>query len=83
MRPIRFTAHALEKLRIVRGSGFQIDETTVTEAIRSPQLALHGYGGRSIAQVILDEQHVSRVIYEGDGEFNSFARPQQRYTLFE
>ena len=68
MKAIRFTSHALDKLSIVRGWGFIIDETVIIEAIRHPRETYLGYPDRFIAQVILDENHVLRVVYEEDTE---------------
>ena len=68
MKPIRFTAHALEKLALAHQSGFQIDENTVVDAIREPRDVFLGYSGRSIAQVVLDELHVLRVVYAENDE---------------
>ena len=67
MKPIRFTPHAFEKLDLLRGWGFAIDEESIMNAIQQPQEVLVGYLGRSIAQIELDEEHVLRVVYE-EGE---------------
>ena len=66
MKPIHFTSHAFEKLSLMRGWGFNIDEEAVVAAIRQPQQFLSGYSGRFIAQVVVDEAHVLRVVYEED-----------------
>ena len=68
MKPIRFTAHALWKLGIAQEMGIEIDENSVAEAVRGPREVLLGYSGRSIAQVILDEAHLLRVVYEENDE---------------
>ena len=67
MKPIRFTRHAQEKLALIQRQGFGIDEETVVGAIRTAQRFSFGYSGRLIAQAILDEEHVLRVVYE-EGE---------------
>ncbi len=67
MKPIRFTVHALEKLELMREWGFVIDEEMVIEFLKHPQDIIHGYSGRFIAQSMLDENHVLRVVYE-EGE---------------
>lgn len=69
MKPVRFSPHALEKLTIMQGLGFAIDEETVIAAIKRPQAVLLGHSERSIAQTVLDEDHVLRVVYEEGEEF--------------
>lgn len=68
MKPVRFTSHALVKLRLMRRLGFVVDEETVVAAVKKP-LAVHpGLLRRLIAQTFLDEEHVLRVVYEEDEE---------------
>ena len=68
MKPIRFTSHALEKIGVVRGWGFPINEETVIGIIRRPEEVLSGYSDRLIALAALDEEYILRVVYEEDGE---------------
>ena len=68
MKPVNFTDHALEKMRLAQASGFGVNEEIVLKAVREPQGLIEGYGGRSIAQITLDTEHVLRVVYEEDGE---------------
>ena len=64
MKPIRFTAHAQQKLELIGAVGFSADQRTVEEIIRHPHSLDHGRSGRLIAQGLLDETHVLRVVYE-------------------
>ena len=68
MKPVTFTGHALEKMRLAQASGFGVNEETVVKTVREPQELIEGYGGRSIAQITLDTEHVLRVVYEEDSE---------------
>lgn len=64
MTPLRFTKHAEEKLALVQQLGFTIDTSIVEEIVRHPQKLEAGHTGRVIAQGLLDETHVLRVVYE-------------------
>lgn len=68
MRTIHFTKHALEKLSLMQQFGFAVDENTVVQAIRRPQPVVPGHSNRLVAQTMLDEKHVLRVVYEEDEE---------------
>jgi hypothetical protein len=68
LKPVRFTPHALEKLSLTRRQGFSIDEETVVAAVRKSLAVFPGFSGRLIAQAVLDEEHVLRVVYEEDEE---------------
>jgi hypothetical protein len=66
--PIRLTTHAVRKLAVLRGWGFQITEETVIGTIRGPEQVHRGYGGRLIAQARIDETHTLRVVFEENDE---------------
>ena len=55
-------------MRLAQASGFGVNEEIVLKAVRESQELIEGYGGRSIAQITLDTEHVLRVVYEEDGE---------------
>ena len=57
----------MEKLELLQEWGFAVDEETVIEAVRHPQQVFSGYLNRAIAQIILDRNHLLRVVYE-EGE---------------
>lgn len=67
MKPIRFTAHALEKLTLIQIYGFEVDQDSVVNTVQQPDEVFLGFSGRFIAQTVLDETHVLRVVYE-EGE---------------
>jgi hypothetical protein len=82
LRPVRFTAHAWGKLSIIRRQGFSLDEEQVVGVIQRPQQTVSGYLGRIIAQAILDEEHVIRVVYEENDEIivvTLYAGRRERY----
>jgi hypothetical protein len=70
VKPIRFTLHSLEKLRIIQQQGFKVDEEIVKEVVQSPQAVLLGYAGRLIAQAVIDQDHLLRVVYEDAQEIS-------------
>ena len=55
-------------MRLAQASGFGVNEEIVLKALQEPQDLIEGYGGRSIAQITLDTEHVLRVVYEEDSE---------------
>ena len=67
MKPVRWSSHALEKLKMLREWGFALDERSIEEAVLNPDEVFPGYLGRRIAQSVLDEFHILRVVYE-EGE---------------
>jgi hypothetical protein len=68
IKPIYFTAHALDKLGIIRQQGFPVHEDTVVRTVLEPQEVFLGYSGRYIAQAVLDASHILRVVYEEESE---------------
>jgi hypothetical protein len=68
LKPVRLTPHALEKLGLTQRQGFVIDEETVVAAVRKPLAVSPGFSDRLIAQGVLDEEHVLRVVYEENDE---------------
>lgn len=64
MTPLRFAKHAEEKLAVVQQLRFTIGTSIVEEIVRHPQKLEAGHTGRVIAQGLLDETHVLRVVYE-------------------
>lgn len=61
---IEFTLHALERISRLNAQGFTVSRELVREVIESPERLEMGYGGRLIAQIQLDIDHVLRVVYE-------------------
>ena len=64
MKPVRWTAHARNKLRVIQNQGFILDESLIINVLRQPQQIVPGYSGRFIAQAAIDEGHTIRVVYE-------------------
>ena len=64
MKRIIFSAHAEHKLVVLKRHGFSVSKNTIISAIESPDKIESGYKGRRIAQKIIDERHLIRIIYE-------------------
>ena len=63
-RPIRFTAHALDKLKEERERGFDVDEALAIEILSRPYQVAPARAGRRFAQSPIDERHLLRVLFE-------------------
>lgn len=63
-RKIVFSSHAERKFDILKQHGFYISKTTIIAALERPDKVEQGYRGRKIAQMVLDEEHVIRIIFE-------------------
>lgn len=61
---VEFTDHALYKINLLKAHGFEITETNIAEIIDYPDKIEEGFGGRLIAQKVIDAQHVLRVVFE-------------------
>ncbi len=61
---IEFSGHSLEKIEILKSHGFNLSKEMVEGIIRSPDKIGRGYKNRLIAQKIIDDTHVIRVLYE-------------------
>ncbi len=64
MKPVRWTAHARDKLKLIQNQGFIVDEDLIVSALHQPQQIVPGFSGRLIAQATLDDEHIIRVVYE-------------------
>jgi len=64
VKKIRFTQHALAKIKILRQHKVNISPDFVKEVLISPDRIDSGYKERKIAQKVLDKTHVLRVIFE-------------------
>lgn len=67
-RPIRFTDHALDKLRQERERGFDVDEALAMEILLQPDQLTPARAGRRFAQSPVDERHLLRVLFEEEGQ---------------
>ena len=64
MKPVQWTAHARDKLKLIQNQGFIVDEDSIVSALNQPQQIVPGFSGRLIAQAPLDDEHIIRVVYE-------------------
>ncbi|MBI4547358.1 MAG: DUF4258 domain-containing protein [Ignavibacteriae bacterium] len=64
MKRIRFGKHAEAKFDILREHGVILNKRIVKSALLSPERVDEGYAGRRVAQAILDDEHVLRVVFE-------------------
>jgi hypothetical protein len=58
----------MEKLSLLRLHGVYISDDQIRETLQYPDKVLIAWEGRSIAQRILDEKHVLRVVYSKGNE---------------
>ena len=65
--PVRFTAHALDKIKEERERGFDVSEEVAIEIVRRPYQMVQARGGRIFAQSPIDERHLLRVLFEEEG----------------
>ncbi len=63
MKKIIFSQHALNKIDILRRHQIIVDEKLIENAVVNPDKIESGYKGRFVAQKILDESHVIRIVY--------------------
>jgi hypothetical protein len=64
LKRIVFSSHAENKFDILKGHGFDVSKNTIISTLERPDKLESGYRGRRIAQKILDERHIIRVIFE-------------------
>lgn len=65
---VKFSDHAMLKLKMLQEHGLRIDMDMVKVTVYHPDRREPGYGGRRIAQRGLDADHVLRVVYEVQGD---------------
>ena len=63
-RTIRFTDHAIDRLRQERERGFEVDEQTVLDILLHPDQLVPARAGRIFAQSPIDDRHLLRVLFE-------------------
>ena len=61
---IRFTSHAKDKFLILERHGFYVSEDMVKDVVLNPDKVEKGKKGRMVAQKVIDDEHVLRVVYE-------------------
>ena len=65
-KKVVFTLHAEEKLKRLRKIG--VTKKKVLETIENPERVVDGYYGRKIAQGLLSEDLILRIVYEESEE---------------
>jgi len=65
---IVFTKHAELKFEVLKKYGFKITKEQVEDTLTIPEDITEGRKGRLIAQRLIGETHVIRVIYEKKGD---------------
>ena len=68
MKPVRFSKHAEIKFEMVNSVGFSLDRQTVQFVVNNPRSVEEGREGLKIAQDLLDETHVLRIVYAERGD---------------
>ena len=68
MKRIVFSQHAVDKIEILKKHKIFIDKELIENAILNPDSIDSGYKGRFVAQKMLDENHVLRIVYEESEE---------------
>ena len=66
--PIRFTDHALQKLREERERGFDVNEDLAIEILLHSYQMVPARAGRMFAQSLIDERHLLRVLFEEEAD---------------
>ena len=71
MKKIVFSDHAEYKFKILKKHGFEVTKEIVLSAMKNPDKIEMGYKNRKIAQKIISDRHIIRVVFE---EFNEVLR---------
>ncbi len=64
MKKIVFSFHALNKIKILSNHKIFVDKNLITKIITKPDKIESGYKNRLVAQAMLDDKHVLRIVYE-------------------
>ena len=64
MKKVVFSTHAEDKFLVLQRHGFEVAKRLVLEALRNPDKVEAGYKDRKVAQKVIDEAHVLRVVFE-------------------
>ena len=65
---ITFTNHAKRKFKILEEHEFRVTKKQVEGVVRNPESILEGERNRFIAQKVLDNDHLLRVIFEKENK---------------
>lgn len=64
VKEIKLSAHAIDKIEILKSHGLNIDAGFIINTVRNPQQIKSGYKGRKIFEDSLDNEHLLRVVVE-------------------
>ena len=63
-KSIIFSKHAEYKLSLLRRHGFNFSKKEIEEIVQNPARVRSGYVGRKIAEQVISERHLFRVVFE-------------------
>lgn len=63
-----FSLHALNKIQILNKHQIFVNKNLITKIITKPDRIESGYKNRLVAQGVLDDKHILRVVYEESEE---------------
>ena len=63
-KPVHWTAYARGKLVFLREHGFDVPAHEVIRTVLEPDRVVHGHTSRRVAQRVLSDRHLLRVVYE-------------------
>ena len=67
MKKVKFCNHALFKFALLNKHGFNLEKKKIEEIVLNPHRVYLGHKGRKIAQGIIGETHLLRIVYEEKG----------------
>ena len=65
---VRFTSHALRRVAEIAGQGFAVSQELALDILLHPYQVVLEEGKRDIAQSLVDDTHLLRVVYEPENE---------------
>jgi len=68
MKKIVFSLHALNKIQILSKHQIFVNKNLITKTITKPDRIEGGYKNRLVAQGVLDDKHLLRIVYEESQE---------------
>jgi len=68
MKKIVFSLHALNKIQILSSHNIFVNKDLITKIIKKPDRIENGYKNRLVAQGVLDDKHVLRIVFEESEE---------------
>jgi uncharacterized DUF497 family protein len=68
MKKIVFSLHALNKIQILSSHNIFVNKDLITKIIIKPDRVESGYKNRLVAQGVLDDKHLLRIVFEESEE---------------